>query len=102
MSYQKWFVDERANGSCFSVAQFIQTKGNHLSTSFLCHVSDGLPRSVAELIASAPRLEFENKELLDQVQKLKDENAALKEQIQPTEKPIEDLPAGYGRGWSCY
>lgn len=79
MSYPKWFVEERANGSCFSVAEQVQTKSGRVSVRFLAHVSDGLPRSVAELIASTPRVEYENKALLDQVQKLKDENAALKE-----------------------
>jgi len=70
MSYQKWFVDERANGSCFSIAQMIQTKGNHLSTRFVAHISDGLPRNVAELIASAPRLEYENNLMKEEIKTL--------------------------------
>ncbi len=54
-----WHVVERGNGQAFSIGTQVQTKGNLLTTHYICHITDKPTKQAeadAKLIAAAPEM----------------------------------------------
>ena len=79
-----WFKVQRTNNpDTYSIGEHVQTKGNIITTHYICHVSDGISEPVADAITQIPTM---INYMIERAEFLEKDIKALEHSISETEK----------------